>query len=206
MKKAVGVGVAQDGDRLLGRKPGTKSAVPVVAPTPPREYAAQLGGAPRHPTHLLPAVTGEEAHDDGPLRPGQHAPVPAGGLPPLELGCGVRVLLGHGVHGSHDRTGRLRDQTKRDTIVYMAVEPLRDVRNHFSEVIDRVEHEHERVTVTRNGRPVAVILSPEDLAELEETLTVLSDPEALADIREGDAAYAGGDVVRGSDAVRALRP
>ncbi|WP_146842066.1 GNAT family N-acetyltransferase [Cellulomonas composti] len=25
--------------------------------------------------------------------------------------------------------------------------------HHFSDVIDRVEHEHERVTVTRNGRP-----------------------------------------------------
>lgn len=91
------------------------------------------------------------------------------------------------------------------TIVYMTVEPLRDVRNHFSDVIDRVEHEHERVTVTRNGRPVAVILSPEDLAQLEETLAVLSDPEALADIREADAAYVAGEVVRGIDAVRALR-
>ena len=88
----------------------------------------------------------------------------------------------------------------------MAVEPLRDVRNHFSDVIDRVEREHERVTVTRNGRPVAVILSPDDLAELEETLTVLSDPEALADIREADEAYATGDVIRGTEAVRALRP
>ena len=89
----------------------------------------------------------------------------------------------------------------------MTVEPLRDVRNHFSEVIDRVEHEHEheRVTVDRNGRPVAVILSSDDLAELEETLTVLSDPDALADIRAADAAYAAGDVVRGVDAVRALR-
>ncbi len=91
------------------------------------------------------------------------------------------------------------------TIVYMTVEPLRDVRNHFSDVIDRVEHEHERVTVTRNGRPVAVILSPDDLAQLEETLSVLSDPEALADIREADAAYATGDVVRGVEAVRGLR-
>jgi prevent-host-death family protein len=84
----------------------------------------------------------------------------------------------------------------------MTVEPLRDVRNHFSDVIDRVEREHERVTVTRNGRPVAVILSPEDRAELEETLAVLSDPQALADIREADAAYTAGDVVRGVDAVR----
>ena len=86
----------------------------------------------------------------------------------------------------------------------MSTQPLREVRDHFSEVVDRVEREHERVTVTRNGRAAAVIISPEDLAELEETLAVLSDPSALADIREADTAYAAGDVVRGVDAVRAL--
>lgn len=89
----------------------------------------------------------------------------------------------------------------------MSIEPLREVRNHFSEVIDAVEREHARVTVTRNGRASAVIVSPEDLAELEETVAVLGDPQALADIREADAAYVSGDVVRGVDAVRAaLRP
>ena len=61
------------------------------------------------------------------------------------------------------------------------------------------------MTVTRNGKAAAVILSPEDLAELEETLTVLSDPEALADIREAEQAYRDGDVGCGVDAVRALR-
>lgn len=86
----------------------------------------------------------------------------------------------------------------------MGTEPLRDVRNHFSEVIDRVEQHHERVTVTRNGRPVAVLVSPDDLAALEETLDVLSNPFALAGIREADGAYARGDVIRGIDAVRAL--
>lgn len=99
----------------------------------------------------------------------------------------------------------LSPATECATIVSMSIEPLRDVRNHFSEVIDRVEREHERVTVTRNGRPAAVILSPEDLAELEETLAVLSDSEAVADIKEAEAAYAAGDVVRGVDAARALR-
>jgi antitoxin YefM len=44
-----------------------------------------------------------------------------------------------------------------------------------------------------------------DLAELEETLSILSDPAALADIREADAAYGRGDVLRGVEAVRRLR-
>lgn len=73
-------------------------------------------------------------------------------------------------------------------------------------MIDRVEHQHERVVVTRNGKPAAVIVSPEDLAQMQETIDVLSDPQALADIRDADAAYARGDVVRGIDAVRQLRP
>lgn len=86
----------------------------------------------------------------------------------------------------------------------MSTESLRAVRDHLSEVVDRVERQHERVTITRNGREAAVLISPEDLAQLEETLHVLSDPEALAEIREADAAYAQGDVVRGVDAVRRL--
>lgn len=88
----------------------------------------------------------------------------------------------------------------------MATESLRAVRDHLSDVVDRVEHHHERVIVTRNGHPAAVIISTDDLAQLEETIDVLSDPDALADIREADAAYARGDVIRGADAVRRLRP
>lgn len=87
----------------------------------------------------------------------------------------------------------------------MSTESLRAVRDHLSEVIDRVEHHHERVTVTRNGHEAAVLISPDDLAEMEETIDVLSDPDALADIREADRAYARGDVVRGVEAVRHLR-
>lgn len=87
----------------------------------------------------------------------------------------------------------------------MSTEPLRSVRDHLSEFVDRVEREHDRVMITRNGRDAAVLISAEDLAELEETLSVLSDPEALADIREADEAYRRGEVVRGVDAVRQLR-
>ncbi len=73
--------------------------------------------------------------------------------------------------------------------------PLSDVRSNLSAVVERVEATHERVTITRNGRPAAVLVSPEDLYALEETLDVLSDPLAMQRLRDGEAAVAAGDVV-----------
>ena len=86
----------------------------------------------------------------------------------------------------------------------MSIESLREVRDHFSDVVDRVQREHDRVTVTRNGKAAAIILSPDDLEQLEETLSVLSDPEALADIRAQLARLAliHGKAVEGGQAVR----
>jgi len=87
----------------------------------------------------------------------------------------------------------------------MSTESLRSVKDRFSEFVERVERHHERVVVTRNGRPAAVLVSPEDLASLEETLDVLSNPGAVAELVEAEAALVAGDVVQGADAVRALR-
>jgi antitoxin YefM len=101
---------------------------------------------------------------------------------------------------------RCNQEARRGTIVAMSVEPLRSVRDHLSEFVDRAEREHERIIVTRNGRPAAVLLAYDDLAALEETLDVLSDQAALAEIRQADEQVSRGDVVRGVDAVRALRP
>ena len=60
--------------------------------------------------------------------------------------------------------------------------PLAEVKAKFSEMVDRVEHQHDRITVTRNGRPAAILVSPEDLASLEDTIELLSNPKALAEI------------------------
>ncbi len=59
--------------------------------------------------------------------------------------------------------------------------------------------------MSTESHAAAVLISPADLAQLEETLDVLSDPAALADIREADAAYARGDVIRGVAALNRLR-
>jgi antitoxin YefM len=72
-------------------------------------------------------------------------------------------------------------------ILVMETLPLSHVKAHLSEIADRVEGEHDRVVVTRKGRPAAVIVSPDDLESLEETLAVLSDPELMRQIREAKA-------------------
>jgi len=73
---------------------------------------------------------------------------------------------------------------------------LADVKNHLSEVVDRVERVHGRVVVTKHGRPAAVIMSVEDLESLEATLEILSNPELMAEIREADAEIAKGKARR----------
>jgi antitoxin YefM len=64
--------------------------------------------------------------------------------------------------------------------------PLADVKNRLSEVVDRVQREHDRVIITKHGRPAAVVLSVEDLESLEETLEILSNPSLLTEIRDAE--------------------
>ena len=73
--------------------------------------------------------------------------------------------------------------------------PLADVKNRLSEVVEQVEVEHARVTITKHGRPAAVLISADDLESLEETLALLSDPEVLAQIRASRAEVGAGQGV-----------
>jgi antitoxin YefM len=69
----------------------------------------------------------------------------------------------------------------------MQTTSLADAKNRLSELVNAVQGTWERVTITKNGRPAAVLIAPEDLESLVETLEILSDPEAMAAIREAEA-------------------
>jgi antitoxin YefM len=73
--------------------------------------------------------------------------------------------------------------------------PLASAKAKLSEVVDRVEREQDRVTITRNGRPVAMIVSLDDIEGLEETLEILSDKRLIRKIRAGIAAAQKGETV-----------
>jgi antitoxin YefM len=79
---------------------------------------------------------------------------------------------------------------------------LAEIKAHLSEIVDRIESQHERIVLTRHGRPAAVLMSPDDLAALEDTLELLSDPLAMAEIDAGRRDLAEGRTVS-ADELRA---
>ena len=67
----------------------------------------------------------------------------------------------------------------------MTTIPLSDARARLSELVDEAVRTHERVDITRNGRRAAVLLSADDFDAMQETLDILSDPEAMREIEIG---------------------
>ena len=77
--------------------------------------------------------------------------------------------------------------------------PLAEIKNRLSEFVERVASQHDRVTITRNGRPAAVLVSPDDLESLEETLSVLGDAKEVKALQEGLADLDAGRTVTLAD-------
>ncbi|MDT3399979.1 type II toxin-antitoxin system Phd/YefM family antitoxin [Streptomyces sp. B1866] len=86
----------------------------------------------------------------------------------------------------------------------MTTMPFTEARNRLSEIIDEVSRTHERVEITRHGQAVAILLSPDDLAVLEETLDVLASPEAMRQLAESRRDIEAGNVHSLEDVVEAL--
>jgi prevent-host-death family protein len=61
---------------------------------------------------------------------------------------------------------------------------LFDVKNNLSRVVNDVRTTHRRVVITTRGQPAAVLMATQDLESLLLTIETLSDPEAMADVRE----------------------
>jgi len=79
--------------------------------------------------------------------------------------------------------------------------PFSEVKAHLSELADRVERQHDRILVTRNGRPSFVLLSPDDLESLEESLDILKDDELMESLRRSRREAEQGKRVRLKDHV-----
>ncbi|MFQ5882257.1 MAG: type II toxin-antitoxin system Phd/YefM family antitoxin [Candidatus Methylomirabilales bacterium] len=63
--------------------------------------------------------------------------------------------------------------------------PLSDVKTRLSQLIDEVASRDEAITITRNGRPAAVLVSPDEFESWKETVAIRSDAEFMKEIRRG---------------------
>lgn len=73
--------------------------------------------------------------------------------------------------------------------------PVREFRRQLADLLDEVAQRREHVTITRHGRPEAVVIPVDEYEALEETAEILSDDRTLAAIQRGLDDLAAGDLV-----------
>jgi antitoxin YefM len=87
----------------------------------------------------------------------------------------------------------------------MSIMPLGEVRDHLSEIVHEVETTHERVTITKHGRPAVMIIAVADLEGLEETLNLLRTPGAVEEIHKAAAEFDHGEYVSAQELLHRYR-
>jgi prevent-host-death family protein len=75
----------------------------------------------------------------------------------------------------------------------MTILPLNDVKTRFSAIADEVAATHDRVIVTRNGRPHVMVIAVDDFESLQMTRELLAEPGAVQDILAADREVSAGE-------------
>ncbi len=70
--------------------------------------------------------------------------------------------------------------------------PISEVKTRLPELVSGVAEREEEIVVTRNGKPVAVLVNYDEYECLRETLDVLSDRPLMTQIRRSRSFYSRG--------------
>jgi antitoxin YefM len=70
-------------------------------------------------------------------------------------------------------------------VIIMKALSVSEAKMKLSGLIDTVNATDEEIMITKNGRPAAVLLSPEEFESLKETTAVRSDLSLLKEIKKG---------------------
>ena len=86
----------------------------------------------------------------------------------------------------------------------MTTVPLSEAKDTLSALVEAAQSTHDIVTITRHGRPAAVLMSVDDLESLQETVFWLSRPGVREDIAAADAALPDGSAITGAQLLAEL--
>jgi antitoxin YefM len=84
-------------------------------------------------------------------------------------------------------------------IADMKTLPLSEAKDKLSGLVEEAESTHEIITITRHGRPAAVLMAADDLESLHETLFWLSKQGVRDAIATAEREYAAGATTGGED-------
>jgi len=62
---------------------------------------------------------------------------------------------------------------------------LSEAKINLSRLIDKVNSADEEVVITKNGRPAAVLVSPDEFEGWKETVLIRSEPGFLEELKKG---------------------
>ena len=65
---------------------------------------------------------------------------------------------------------------------------LSEAKMKLSELVENVHSTDEEVIITKNGRPAAVLVSPEEFENWNETLDIKANADLMDEIKKGIAA------------------
>jgi prevent-host-death family protein len=67
----------------------------------------------------------------------------------------------------------------------MEILSLSEAKMKLSSLVDKVRTMDEEIMITKNGRPAAVLVSPDEFEGWKETMHIRSDPEFIKEIKKG---------------------
>ncbi len=70
----------------------------------------------------------------------------------------------------------------------MKTMPLSEAKAKLSGLVEDVARRDEEIIITRNGRPAAVLVSPDEYDSWKETLAIRADRDLMREIKSGLAA------------------
>ena len=65
---------------------------------------------------------------------------------------------------------------------------LSEAKMKLSELIEKVQSTDAEVVITKNGRPAAVLVSPDEFEGWRETIAIKSDEDLMTEIKKGISA------------------
>lgn len=77
--------------------------------------------------------------------------------------------------------------------------PLSEAKDKLSALVEEAERTHEIITITRHGKPSAVLMAADDLESLHETIFWLSQPGIHDSIERARQEYTAGQTTSGDE-------